>query len=58
MRWPELESQLYKLFLERREKGQAIRRSWFRVQALFLFRELYPNTVTSEGCEIFRFSNG
>lgn len=28
--WPELESKLYLLFLERRDQGQAIRTGWFR----------------------------
>ena len=41
MRWPELESRLYQLFLERRERGQTIRRSWLRTNSLFLFRQLY-----------------
>lgn len=53
-RWPELESRLYNLFLEKRAVGQPIRRGWFRLHANVLFREIYPNASTS----IFRFSNG
>ena len=62
--WSELESQLYKLFLERRKKGQAIRWSWFQINAMFLFRQLYEGEASrsdlGEGSmgEIFRFSNG
>lgn len=32
--WPELESRLYCLFLEWRERGQGIRTGWFRVNSL------------------------
>lgn len=52
--WPELESELYELFLERRGKGQAIRRAWFQIYADEIFRKLYPNADST----ILRFSNG
>lgn len=51
--WPEMESRLYGLFLDRREIGQAIRRSLFRIYARYIFNELYPNASQS----IFWFSN-
>jgi len=53
-RWPELEAKLYEHFIKWREKGRIVRRGWFRVQARFRFRELYP-TVSSS---IFHLSNG
>lgn len=53
-RWPDLEARLYSQFLERREKGQAVRRGWFRVHAEDIFKDLFPGAETS----IFRFSNG
>jgi len=52
--WPELEEKLYSDFLEWREQGQIVRRGWFRVQAGFRFRELYPDRDPAG----FQFSNG
>lgn len=52
--WPELEAQLYREFLKRREAGRTVRQGWFRVQSQFLFRSLYPNVSPT----IFRFSPG
>ncbi|KAG0134227.1 hypothetical protein HOY82DRAFT_637804 [Tuber indicum] len=53
-KWPEMESKLYKRFMERREKGQAVRREWFRRHSMEIFISVYPNTDRS----IFKFSNG
>lgn len=53
-RWPDLETRLYRQFLERGEKGQAVRRGWFRVHAEDIFKDLFPEAETS----VFRFSNG
>ena len=52
--WPELEEAIYKEFIKWREEGRLIRRGWFRVQAGFHFRELYPDLDPT----MFRFSNG
>lgn len=56
--WPELESRLYRLFLDRREQGQAIRTGWFRIHSLAIFRELFPNASYHTCVAVFRFSNG
>jgi len=53
-KWPEMESKLYERFIEKREKGQAIRREWFRRHAMEIFMAVYPNADTG----IFMFSNG
>ena len=53
-KWPEMESQLYDRFMQAREKGQAIRREWFRRHSMELFMTLYPTVEKS----IFRFSTG
>lgn len=53
-RWPELEAELYQLFLERRALGQPIRRGWFRIYAGEIFHKLYPDANSS----VFRFSVG
>lgn len=53
-KWPETESQLYNRFIQAREKGQAIRREWFRRHSMEIFMTLYPNMERS----VFRFSNG
>lgn len=55
-KWPELERQLYCLFLECREKGQAVRRGWFRLHSDEIFRKLFPSVGTQ--LSLFRFSNG
>jgi len=52
--WPELEEKLYSDFLEWRRQGRIVRREWFRVQAGFRFRELYPNSDSAS----FSFSTG
>ena len=52
--WPELESQLYSDFIERREAGRRVRQSWFRIQSKFQFRSLY----TDVSSDVFPFSNG
>ncbi|RPA95043.1 DDE-domain-containing protein, partial [Choiromyces venosus 120613-1] len=51
--WPEVESKLYEVFMEGREKGQAIRREWFRRHFMEIFLSVYPNTNRS----VLRFSN-
>lgn len=56
--WPELESKLYNLFIERREQGQSIRTGWFRVHSIWMFRELYPHASEPTCTAVFRFSNG
>lgn len=56
--WPELESKLYHLFLERREEGQAIHTSWFRTHSFLFFREVYSNASEDTCSTVFRFSNG
>ena len=53
-RWPELEERLYQDFAEWRKEGRIVRRGWFRVQALFRFRELFPQVDPV----VFRFSDG
>lgn len=55
--WPELESQLYCLFLDPREQGQAVRTGWFRLHSYTIFRELYP-IASGNTSTIFQFSNG
>jgi len=52
--WPELEESLYKDFIEWREEGRIVRKGWFRVQAGFRFRELYPRVNPA----VFGFSDG
>lgn len=56
--WPELESRLYYLFLYCRERGQAIRTSWFRIHSLAIFRDLHPNASYDTCISVFRFSSG
>lgn len=56
--WPELESRLYRLFLERRDQGPAVRTGWFRVHSLWIFRELYSGASEQTSSSVFRFSNG
>lgn len=57
--WPELESMLYCLFLESRERGQAVWPGWFRIQSFMIFRDLFPNADDDPICgPVFRFSNG
>lgn len=51
---PELETNLYNLFLERREKGQSVCQGWFRAHADCIFHEMYPNVPTA----VFQFLNG
>lgn len=53
-KWSEIESQLYNRFIQAREKGQAIRREWFRRHSMEIFMTLYPTMDRS----LFRFSNG
>ena len=53
-KWPEIESQLYNKFMQAREKGQAIRREWFRRHSMEIFMAVYPNVEKS----LFTFSNG
>ena len=49
-----MESKLYERFMASREKGQAIRREWFRRHSMEIFLAEYPNTDRS----IFKCSNG
>ncbi|RPB02612.1 hypothetical protein L873DRAFT_420694 [Choiromyces venosus 120613-1] len=49
-----MESKLYERFMEGREKGQAIRREWFRRHSIEIFIALYPNMERS----VFRLSTG
>jgi len=53
-KWPEIESQLYNRFMQAREKGQAIRKEWFRRHSMEIFITVHPNVERS----LFRFSNG
>ena len=53
-KWPELESKLYERFLAGREKGQPIRREWFRRHSMEIFLSVYLNAERSD----FIFSNG
>lgn len=52
-RWPEMEKIVYSQFLRQREKGQIVRRSWFRYASKKAFQECYPNSE-----KIFSFSQG
>lgn len=52
--WPGLELQLYYLFLDCYEQGQAIRTVWFKIHSLAIFRELFANISSNT---VFRFSN-
>lgn len=56
-KWRVLEIQLYRLVLERRERGQSVRRSWFRLHANAIYRELF-SALSTNGTSVFRFSNG
>lgn len=56
--WPELESKLYGLFLERREQSQAIRTGWFQIHSLWTFREQHLE-ISEDTCRtVFQFSDG
>lgn len=52
--WPELEKKLFEDFIEWRKEGRIVRRGWFRIQAAFRFREVYPEVSSG----LFRFGNG
>jgi len=52
--WPQLEVELFEDFKRQREAGRTVRQGWFRIQAQFRFREIYPDVDPI----IFRFSNG
>lgn len=51
--WPEMEKIVYDRFLDQRNKGQIVRRGWFRYTSTDVFHECYPEQV-----EKFRFSYG
>ena len=52
--WQELKKKLYGYFLKWQGQGRILRLGWFRVQAGFQFRELYPERDPAS----FRFSTG
>ncbi|KAM5358326.1 hypothetical protein ACJZ2D_015395 [Fusarium nematophilum] len=52
-KWPELEDELFRRFVQRRSEKKIVMVSWFRTTAKHLFGELYP-----EHEQLFGFSNG
>ena len=52
-RWPEMEKELFEMFLDERKKGRLIRRGWFRARARHLFNKHY-----GEAPNMFVFSIG
>ncbi|KAI8648651.1 DDE-1 domain-containing protein [Fusarium keratoplasticum] len=52
-KWPELEDELFRRFIQRRSEKKIVTVSWFRTTAKHLFGELYP-----EHEQLFGFSNG
>lgn len=53
-RWPELESELYSKYRQRREECKAVRRGWLKREASRAFTICYPERDSTE----FRFSDG
>lgn len=52
--WPEMEQELFQIFVAQREAGQLIRRGWFRRTATALFKKHYGSIEV----HLFVFSAG
>jgi hypothetical protein len=52
--YPELERNLYELFVQKRTEGKCIRRVWFRLASKYLFTQIYPELDKQQ----FKFSEG
>lgn len=52
--WPEMEKELFDIFLQQRQKGRLVRRGWFRRSARRLFKQYYG----SDNIDMFVFSIG
>ncbi|KAI8710466.1 hypothetical protein NCS52_01563600 [Fusarium sp. LHS14.1] len=51
--WPDLEDELFRRFLEARDKKLIVTTGWFRRQAQIIWEDKYPQSV-----KVFTFSNG
>jgi hypothetical protein len=64
--WPEMETELFRLFCQRREKGYVVRRFWFRKWAHKLYHQNYVEELVAAGKQkeadniaaLFVFSSG
>ena len=48
--WPELELSLFQKFQKRREAAQSVTMSWFKQNAISLFKEIYPDKLRDVSC--------
>jgi hypothetical protein len=54
-KWPELETQLYNDFVQKREQGEIVRRGWFRITSKNYFQQLYLQTTGEDNLDLDEF---